>query len=88
MLIFAFQSCASLPDATPDVVPDGQLREEVEQLLAADERIPAGLEVRVSEGIVDVAGVVPSTDDVRYILRRVGSVTGVRAVVNRLRAVR
>lgn len=88
VLILALHGCASVSDAVPDVVPDDRLRAEVARLVESDERIPTAVEIRVSEGIVDIAGVVPSTGDVRYILRRVGSVAGVRGVVNRLRVVR
>ena len=88
VIIAALCSCGSFSDSPPTVVPDTQLEAEIVRLLASDERVAVPVEIRVSEGIVDVSGAVPSADEVRYILRRVGSVAGVRGLVNRLRVVR
>ncbi len=85
MLLGAAMACATLyPHLAP--IDDDQIRIEIYDALVDDERIDAeAISVESRDGVVILAGVVASLDEVRRALRHAGRVPGVQQVVNRLR---
>ncbi len=87
VLVGAASACATIhPHLAP--IDDDQIRVEIHQALQEDERIDAQtISVESRQGVVILAGVVASVDEVRRALRHAGRVRGVQQVVNRLRVV-
>jgi len=84
-LSLAAVACATTyPHLAP--IDDHQIRIDIHQALHDDERIDAEtISVESRDGVVILAGVVGSVDEVRRSLSLAGRVPGVQQVVNRLR---
>ena len=85
MLMLAAAACASTPRSA-GTVPDAELVQLVQGRLAAVVEIRhETIAVQAHDGVVELSGTAGSAAEIRRILREVGRVDGVRAVVNRLR---
>ncbi len=87
VLLSAASACATIhPHLAP--IDDDQIRVEIHDALQQDDRIDAEtISVESRDGVVILAGVAASVDEVRRALRHAGRVRGVQQVVNRLRVI-
>jgi osmotically-inducible protein OsmY len=85
LLAVVLVGCTSTARRPPDAASDAALQRVAEVALAVEGVAAGRIEVSVVDGIVELAGVADTADQVRRILRRVAAIEDVRGVVNRLR---